>query len=729
MFRNIWRYSHLVVAVSSSVFLLLATITGMILAFESVEIQVNYAPNKDLDEVSLAEILPQLQANYEEVFDLKRTNDDLIIVSLLDMEKDLDGEYIVDLSTGEVLQEVPQQSPFYEFVTSLHRSLFLKTTGRWLVGINALCLFFMAISGLMLVARRQTSWQKIFRKVIRLDFASYSHTVLGRWMLLPLTVVSLSAVVLFLIRFDYLPTQENILEERVPTSKVEAIDVASIPDFKETTLAQLNSLEFPFSEFEDDYFILKSTGQEKHIQQYTGQVMQSRDLGYQAVLQEFSFFLHTGKGGVVWSIILGLSGFGILYFMWSGYKIAAHRFKKKTKNTMTAENAEIIVLYGSETGNTEHFAQLFFTQLLAQNYPAYLTDLNNFQDFPQAKKLVIFTATYGDGEAPFNAADFFEKFESYKTSKEIEFSVVGFGSTMYPDFCKFAVDVEQRLLQKENFTQKLITYLIDDQSVRKFRAWWVQWSKVNQMHLPVPEKILKDRPSLHEFEMITKNTVEDGFSTTFTVELSPVDKDLKFVSGDLLAVFPPEEPVERFYSIGKLSNGNILLAVKLHHQGLCSNFINGFREGERIEAYIKINRAFHLKPTDKQVTFIANGTGIAPFLGMIAEKIPAQKQVILGMRNQKSLTLYENYLKDLNWKDVKVIYSREQQEISYIQDWVRGREKEFFDRLQSGGAVMICGSYHMQKDVFEILDTYAEAHQVPTTKEWVNKGQIRIDTY
>lgn len=175
-FKKIWRYSHLYLAVSSALFLLLATITGIILAFEPIQKQLNYSQKTSLENTTLAEILPKLKSEYDEIFELKRNEDDLISVSALSMEHDVDGDFLINISNGKPVVEIPKQSAFFEFVTSLHRSLFLKSTGRWIIGLNSVFLFLIVFSGIVLIAKRQNGWKNFFSKIIRLDFPSFSHT-------------------------------------------------------------------------------------------------------------------------------------------------------------------------------------------------------------------------------------------------------------------------------------------------------------------------------------------------------------------------------------------------------------------------------------------------------------------------------------------------------------------------------------------------------------------------
>ena len=91
--------------------------------------------------------------------------------------------------------------------------------------------------------------------------------------------------------------------------------------------------------------------------------------------------------------------------------------------------------------------------------------------------------------------------------------------------------------------------------------------------------------------------------------------------GDLLGITPADGR-ERLYSIAKYRE-EIWLSVKLVAQGVVSNLLNDLPIGETLRAVIEPNPNFHFPKKAPQVVCIANGAGMAPFLGMI-EEIPTK---------------------------------------------------------------------------------------------------------
>ena len=122
---SIWRYSHLVLAIVSSLFLLVAALTGVILALEPISHQAKGYATHNLNEVSLATTIEALKSNYDEVLALEVEASGFVKASVLTREMETLDIY-VDPISGEQLGEVKERPYIYRFATNLHRSLFLN---------------------------------------------------------------------------------------------------------------------------------------------------------------------------------------------------------------------------------------------------------------------------------------------------------------------------------------------------------------------------------------------------------------------------------------------------------------------------------------------------------------------------------------------------------------------------------------------------------------------------
>ena len=136
---SIWRYSHLALAVSSFLLLTLASLTGVVLSFQPLSEKLyDYRADK-FDEITLAQSLPVLKQTYPEINALSVDANRFVQIK----GTDANGEKLVayiDPGTGKILGHPEKKSEFFEWVTALHRSLFLHETGRFFVGLTAFLL-------------------------------------------------------------------------------------------------------------------------------------------------------------------------------------------------------------------------------------------------------------------------------------------------------------------------------------------------------------------------------------------------------------------------------------------------------------------------------------------------------------------------------------------------------------------------------------------------------------
>jgi len=236
---------------------------------------------------------------------------------------------------------------------------------------------------------------------------------------------------------------------------------------------------------------------------------------------------------------------------------------------------------------------------------------------------------------------------------------------------------------------------------------------------------------LKSFKVVEKNEITEENSTTFKIHLKPVGS-MKFRSGDLLAVYPENNHKERFYSIGKV-NGNIQLVVKLFENGSGSRFLYCLKNNDEIKARIIKNKEFHIPKSAKKIAMIANGTGIAPFLGMIEENT-GKKEIHLYCGFRKSSELTESYrsfanenIKREKLRYLHFAYSREENS-QYVMDLIKKDASFFTGILKEKNCIMICGSLQMQQDVENILQKICSQQQLDY-HIYKNNGQILTDCY
>lgn len=730
MVSSVWRFAHLTLAVLSFLFLIIASVTGIILAVDAINEKTPAFKTANFNTLTLAQTLPNLREVYPEIIQLSIDHNQFVTIEGFDTDGN-DFKFITNPVSGKKIANPVVKSKFIQWITSLHRSLFLHETGRFIVGIVSFLLMLIAVSGIALVLKQQQGFKKFFAKINREFFAQYFHIAAGRLMLLPILIIALTGTFLFLVRFEIIKKNDPVSIE-FQNKETKEIPLKDFPVFKEIYLKDVKKVEFPFADDPEEYFKIELNTKEILVNQLTGQIVSETKYPVTSVLETLSLDLHTGRTNSIWAVLLAIASLNILFFIYSGFVITFKRNAVKIANKFKPHEAEFIILYGSEKGSTLHFANKLLKQFIANDKKAHLTNLNNYAVFNSAKQFIILTSTYGSGEAPANANKFEKLLEKIPQTNNIQFSVIGFGSTKYQDFCAFAYKVHQ-LLSNQNWANSLFdVYTVNDKSANEFSLWVKNWSKANNVSLTTtPAFYQQKKPKLKSFKVVEKTMVSNQ-SQTFQITLKP-NRKVTFQSGDLLAIYPDKNQPERFYSIAKIKN-NIHLVVKLHENGLGSQFLHNLSLNDTLQAVVIKNDEFYFPKKASKVIMIANGTGIAPFLGMIKEnkfKIPVY--LYAGFKNNNATTKdYQKFLtseKSTNFlTDFHFVFSREKQ-AEYVMNSIERNADLFAETLKNNGIVMICGSTNMQKDVEQVLDKICREKNNKPLNFYKENNQIKTDCY
>jgi len=731
MTLSIWRYAHLALALISSLFLVMASVTGAILAIDAVQEKMPPYRAANFEQITLAQTIPVLKKNFSEISEINIDHNGFVRLKGFDEESNEIDAY-VDPTTAKVLGKPVEKNAFVTWNIALHRSLFLKETGRAIVGIISFLLLLIAISGLALVIQRQRGIRRFFKKVIKEYFAQYYHVVTGRIILIPVLIIALTGTYLSMARFQLFP-EHKAEHKEIVALKEESVQkkTADFTLFKNTKLADVKKIEFPFAEDPEEYYILKLKDQELIVNQFDGEVLSDVKYPSTLLLENLSLDLHTGRTNIIWAIVLGIACLNILFFIYSGFAITLKRRATKIKNKHKTHDAEYILLVGTENGSTLRFANAIHEQLNAQGKTSYLAQLNQYQTFPKAKHIIVFASTYGLGDPPTNGNKAIQLIEKYPQQHPIQYAVVGFGSHAYPDFCEFAKQVDQKLREQTWATPSTALHTVDDKSAVEFVTWVKAWSEKIEIALATTPALYAKKPKGLQKMMVLDRTAVNAEEQTFMLAIRTPART-KFASGDLLAIYPADDNRERLYSVAKC-NGNVQLVVKLHEHGLGSEYLNQLKVGDVFSARIVTNASFHL-PKNKAVIMIGNGTGIAPFLGMISQSNRNNdNRLYIGFRKETAIikkhkAFLEQQIQNHKLKSYQIAFSREQNHC-YVMDLISNDAEQIALSLKDGGVVMICGSLLMQQDVEKILNEICLKINGNELSFYKEKGQLLIDCY
>lgn len=111
----------------------------------------------------------------------------------------------------------------------------------------------------------------------------------------------------------------------------------------------------------------------------------------------------------------------------------------------------LTVLFGSQTGTAEGLARKVAAEAGKHGFAASLVDMAEYprEQLKNEQALLVVASTYGDGEPPDNAKNFWEFLRNGGAPRleNLSYSVLALGDTNYAKFCEFGKSVDTRLEQ------------------------------------------------------------------------------------------------------------------------------------------------------------------------------------------------------------------------------------------------------------------------------------------
>lgn len=715
------RKLHSLLGLWVAVLAVVLALSGAILSLDpALERQSNtLAAN---GQTSVAVLAGRVAQHYPGVEQIQRTPSGSVIVYYR-----RDGQTGVDHVDPQTGQGIAPHtgSPLPRWMKKLHRSWLLDTPGRVVSGLTALAMLVLSVTGTVLLVRRVGGWRHL-ADPLRGNLVQRWHTQVGRVVVLGLLLSALTGVYLSAATFALVPDgMQDDPDFPSAVSGGPAAPVTALPALVATDLNHLRELVYPNPGDLSDVFSLATDQGEGYVDQSTGELLSYLPHGGFRQTYELIYQLHTGEGLWWLGLLLGVCALSVPVLSATGALTWWDRRQSMPRivDNSTANAADTVILVGSENNSTWGFANTLHEALHKTGLRVHTAAMNQLAtEYPQAERFFIFTATYGDGDAPSSANQFLARLGQLKSPSKATFAVLGFGDRQFPQFCKFAYDVEAALLAK-GWQRLMDIDTIDRQSGQAFTRWGnavgpLIGQDLNLVHTP-------KRPRTDAFTLTERDDYGEAVQApTSILRFAAVPaQGLKgslarlfggaglphFEVGDLLGVVPPGSAIPRFYSLAsKSGDGFLEICVRKLPGGLCSEFLHGLQLGGRMEGFIQLHPDFRPVAGKAPVILIGAGTGIGPLAGFIRNNTGQHPMYLYwGGRDPASDFLYkpelDTYLADGRLTGLHAAFSRVK-EGAHVQDRVLEDAEQLRQLLEQGGQVLVCGGRAMAKNIAQALD-------------------------
>ncbi|NWK57363.1 assimilatory sulfite reductase (NADPH) flavoprotein subunit [Verrucomicrobiaceae bacterium N1E253] len=212
----------------------------------------------------------------------------------------------------------------------------------------------------------------------------------------------------------------------------------------------------------------------------------------------------------------------------------------------------LTVLYGTESGNSEELAEQLLKAAKQKGFKAKVTNMADASpsDLEGLENLLVVVSTWGDGEPPEAAEEFYNDLMNGSVDLSgVKFSVCALGDTSYDQFCQTGKEVDARL-EKLGASRLLDRVDCDVDFEDRFASWATEvWSTLGDA-VSAPASVgapaiavaapVYDKKNPFPSEILENQLLsgDRSLKETIHVELSLEGSGLSYQPGDVLAVLP-----------------------------------------------------------------------------------------------------------------------------------------------------------------------------------------------
>lgn len=384
----------------------------------------------------------------------------------------------------------------------------------------------------------------------------------------------------------------------------------------------------------------------------------------------------------------------------------------------------LLLAWASQTGQAEELAWASAQALHAAGVATRLLPLGavGAAELQAAERALFIASTYGEGDAPDNAAAFARRLMADEGDApalhRLRIGVLALGDRGYAQFCGFGrrLDAWLRARGAQPLFERIDVHQSDPAALA---AWRHELS-----HL-AGTRDLPDwqAPAFEPWRLEARELLNPGSAggPCFHLELAPAAADARadWQAGDLVQVSPPGEPDRpREYSIASVpADGRVHLVVRQTcradgNPGLASGWLTAQAAlGAEVPLRLRKHTGFRIGGNaQRPLILIGNGSGIGGLRGHWRQRAEARRQaqaggqplpppcwLLFGERQAAHDACYDAEIRAAQdgglLARVDRVYSRDGAALRYVQHALQAAAGELRTWIDArGAAVYVCGS-------------------------------------
>lgn len=408
-----------------------------------------------------------------------------------------------------------------------------------------------------------------------------------------------------------------------------------------------------------------------------------------------------------------------------------------------ADSPTWLVAYASQTGAAEALALATGRHLHQAGLAVQVLELNQVTtaQLQRAERVLFIVSTYGEGDAPDNAALFAAQCMAQPMSlARLHCAVLALGDASYAHYCGFGRALE-RWLQACGAQSLQARIEMDRGDAAALAAWQGLLTHLAGSS-DAPDW---SAPPFEDWQLRRRLCLNPGSqgAPLYEIALVPVAGALPdWASGDLAQLCIDGDLTRpREYSIASLpAEGELRLLVRLHRDadgrpGQVSGWLVQAEPGARLRLRVRPHRLFRLGANaERPLILIGNGSGLAGLRGHLRARVAAGRHdnwLLYGERNAAHDAIWAAELE--GWRAARVlqrldrVFSRDGGEHRYVQEVLHAAAGQLREWVAAGAAVYVCGSRQgMAEGVDAVL---RQALGATLLDELQRSGRYRRDVY